>query len=180
MLQKITCSGIGGQGVLTLGTILAETAAALGLFATWLPEYEGAMRGGASASKVKISDEKIISPFMEEIDILVALNEASLQLYGEQVVENGYIIIEEELVPDVPKYQNKKVVKIPAIKLVADIGNPKGMSVAVAGAIVACADLFPYDTALEAVGAYFESKHLPVDENKAAFAAGYRFVKEAS
>lgn len=180
MLQKITCSGIGGQGVLTLGTILAETAAALGLFATWLPEYEGAMRGGASASKVKISDEKIISPFMEEIDILVALNEASLRLYGEQVAEGGSIIVEEELVPEVPEYPGRKVLKIPAVKLAAEIGNPKGMSVAVAGAIVACADIFPYDTALEAVGAYFAGKHLPVEENKAAFTAGYRYVKEAS
>lgn len=180
MLQKITCSGIGGQGVLTLGTILAETAAALGLFATWLPEYEGAMRGGASASKVKISDEKIISPFMEEIDILVALNEASLRLYGEQVVENGYIIVEEELVSDVPNYENRNVLKVPAVKLAAEIGNPRGMSIVVAGAIVACADLFPYDTALEAVGAYFESKHLPVKENKAAFTAGYQYMKSVS
>lgn len=178
MLQRITCSGVGGQGVLTLGTILAESAASLGLFATWLPEYEGAMRGGASASLVKISDEKIISPFMEEMDILVALNEVSLQIYADRVVPGGYIIVEEELVPDIPEYKDRTVLKVPAVRLSTDLGNPKGMSVVVAGAIVACADLFPYDTALKAVGEYFKKKELPVKANQEAFIAGYNYVKK--
>ena len=178
MLQRITCSGVGGQGVLTLGTILAESAASLGLFATWLPEYEGAMRGGASASLVKISDEKIISPFMDEMDILVALNEVSLQIYADRVVPGGYIIVEEGLVLDIPEYPGRTVLKVPAVQLSTELGNPKGMSVVVAGAIVACSDLFPYDTALDAVGAYFKGKGLPVEANQKAFVAGYHFVKK--
>lgn len=177
MLQRITCSGVGGQGVLTLGTILAESAASLGLFATWLPEYEGAMRGGASASLVKISDEKIISPFMDEMDILVALNEVSLQIYADRVVPGGYIIVEEEHVPNISGYDKCTILKVPAVRLSAELNNPKGMSVVVAGAIVACADLFPYDTALEAVEAYFRGKDLPVEVNKKAFIAGYHYVK---
>ena len=60
MLNNIICAGIGGQGVLTLGMVIADSAASQGNYVTWVPEYEGTMRGGASCTKVRIIDNSRI------------------------------------------------------------------------------------------------------------------------
>ena len=178
MLKKIICSGVGGQGVLTLGMLLAEAAAAQGKFVTWVPEYGSEMRGGSACCKVKIGDEAIISPFMEEMDILVALHQKSLDQYARMVEEGGTILVESVLVEQIPEITVRKVVKVPATDIAGQLNNPKGMSVAMAGAIVASTKLFPLEAATREVESYFEKKHLPVESNRELFLTGYEYVKE--
>lgn len=177
MLKRIICAGVGGQGALTLGNILAEAAASQGKFVTWVPEYGSEMRGGNASCKVKIGDEAIISPFMEEMDILVALHTKPMEKYAAGVEKGGVIIVESDIVKDIPEYSGRTVIKVPATTLANEIENPKGMSVAMAGALIACSDLFPLETATEAVEKYFAEKKLPVEKNKATFIAGYQYVK---
>lgn len=177
MLSNIICAGVGGQGVLTLGMLLAETAAANGKYVTWVPEYGATMRGGAANTKVKISDEPIISPFMEDIDILVALDSAPLKELGNSVEEGGYILVESSLVQEIPDIPERRIIKVPAVEIAEKLGNPKGMSVAVVGAIVACTNLFPLEAATAAIEDYFEHKGLPVEKNRAVFVEGYNFMK---
>lgn len=179
MLNKIFCAGLGGQGVLTLGMLLAEMAASEGLFVTWTPEYEGSMRGGAANCKVKISDEELVSPFMDEIDILVALDEAPLNSNFAKVESGGYILTESTLVKNLPERDDIKFVSVPAKDIAEKLGNPKGMSVAIVGAIIALTDMFPLDVAIAAVEEYFEHKGLPVEKNKAVFIEGYNELKKS-
>lgn len=179
MLNKILCAGVGGQGVLTLGMLLAEMAAAEGNFVTWTPEYEGSMRGGAANVRVKISDEELVSPFMDDVDILVALDEKPLFDFIDQVNAGGYVLTDSVLVKKLPDRDDVKYVSVPATEIADRIGNPKGMSVAVAGAIIALTDMFPLDVAVNAVCEYFEHKELPVEKNKAMFVEGYNVLKES-
>lgn len=177
MITKIICAGVGGQGVLTLGSVIAEAAAYQGKFVTWVPEYEGTMRGGSSMTKVKLSDEPLISPLIEQIDILVALDERPLKALINDVVKGGYVIVEESLVPDFDAPEGVTVVKVPAVRIAEEAKNPKGMSIAMVGAVVATAELFPYDLTEEALVDYFDHKGIPVDKNKVVFEAGYNFAK---
>ncbi len=177
MLNKIVCAGIGGQGVLTLGMILAEASASLGKNVTYIPEYGSEMRGGNAATKIKIDDDPIVWPFMEEMNILAVLHQSQVPKYIDQVEEGGIVFAEEELAADIPEKKGVKVVKVPAGKLAEKAGNPRGMSVVMAGAVIAGTDLFPEDVAVKAVESYFEHKGIPVDANKAAFVEGYKFIK---
>lgn len=178
MLNNIFCAGLGGQGVLTLGMLLAEMAASEGLFVTWTPEYGGEMRGGSANVKVKISDEELISPFMDEIDILVTLDKKPLAESIAKVEPGGVVLYENSLVTELPDRKDVRYVGVPATAIAERLGNPKGMSVAIVGAIIALTDMFPLDIATSAVEYYFSHKGLPVDKNKAVFIEGYNELKK--
>lgn len=177
MLKRIISAGLGGQGVLTLGMVLAEAAAFQGKYVTWTPEYGSAMRGGWSCAKVKISDDEIISPFMEKMDVLVALSDEALESFADKVVDGGYIIVEDSLVENIGEYPNRNLIRVPATAIAEKNDNPKGMSTVMVGAIIAAANLFPIDIATEAVVSYFEHKGYPVEKNKKVFEEGYNYVK---
>ena len=81
-MTEIICAGFGGQGVLTLGMILATAGAKDGKNVTWIPSYGSEMRGGAANCNLKISEKEIASPYVRKIDILVALNEDSILKIG--------------------------------------------------------------------------------------------------
>ena len=53
---EIICSGIGGQGVLVAGMVLADIAMEDGKNVSWYPSYGFEMRGGAANCEVKIGD----------------------------------------------------------------------------------------------------------------------------
>ena len=177
MLNNIICAGVGGQGVLTLGMVIADSAASQGNYVTWVPEYEGTMRGGASCTKVRISDEEIISPLIFSIDFLIALHENALLPYVGDVKDDGLIVVEESLVPDLSSCGDKKVLKVPCVELAAGVGNERGMSLVAAGAFLAYTGLYDYETGQKAVESYFVDHGLPVEPNQACFKAGWDFIK---
>lgn len=179
-MKKIICAGVGGQGILTLGSVIAEAAAYQGKYVTWVPEYEGTMRGGSSMTKVKVSDDPIISPLIEQIDVLVALDERPLKALIGNVSKGGYVIVEDSLVPEVPEAEGVTIVRVPAVRIADEQKNPKGMSIAMVGAVVASAKLFPYDLTEEALVDYFSHKGIPVEKNRVVFEQGYRFIKGVS
>ncbi len=90
--REILLSGSGGQGVLFLGNILSLAAAQKGKRVATTPSYGAAVRGGEVKCGVIFSDEEIYDPIVDEAEILVALNEASLKAFGPQIKEQGLLI----------------------------------------------------------------------------------------
>ena len=68
--KHLIIAGFGGQGVLFLGTTLAEAALIEGKNTTWMPSYGAEMRGGSANCYVIISDDEIPSPIFDEADIM--------------------------------------------------------------------------------------------------------------
>ncbi|MCL2611177.1 MAG: 2-oxoacid:acceptor oxidoreductase family protein, partial [Defluviitaleaceae bacterium] len=92
MTTKIVFAGFGGQGVLTLGQIVATIAMKKGKHVTWMPSYGAEMRGGTANCGVIVSDKQIGSPIVaSNMDILVALNEASIFKFEKLVNPEGMI-----------------------------------------------------------------------------------------
>lgn len=176
MLKRIICSGLGGQGVLTLGMILAHAAAAEGKYVTWVPSYSSEMRGGSANCKIKISDDPIGSPYVKKIDILVALDEGSLGQFADQVQPGGCIVVNSSIIENIPEYPDKEIIKIPANDIAEKLENPKGTSLAIVGAIIAHSQLISYDVASEAIKEYFAAKKINVEKNEEVFNAGYHYV----
>ncbi len=103
METKIIISGSGGQGIMFVGKLIAEAALEEGKNVTYLPAYGAEVRGGTANCTVVISDEEIGSPFAESCDILVAMNEPSLERFRPQVRAGGVIIANSSLIPDAGK-----------------------------------------------------------------------------
>ena len=79
MKEEIIIAGFGGQGVLSMGKILAYSGLMEDKEVTWLPSYGPEQRGGTANVTVIISDERISSPILDTYDVAVVLNQQSLE-----------------------------------------------------------------------------------------------------
>ena len=80
-MKEIICAGFGGQGVLVAGMIIIYAGMGEGKQVTWFPSYGAEMRGGTANCTVKISEEEIASPYVKQIDVLMAMNETSIDKF---------------------------------------------------------------------------------------------------
>ena len=83
MKDEIIIAGFGGQGVLSMGKILAYAALENDLEVTWMPSYGPEQRGGTANVTVILSDEPISSPILDSYDTAVILNQQSLDNFNQ-------------------------------------------------------------------------------------------------
>ncbi len=91
MLQvtELIFAGFGGQGILAAGIIMANAGMKDNKNVSWMPSYGAEMRGGTANCAVKINDGKIASPYVDNPDILIAMNEPSLEKFKRAVKPGG-------------------------------------------------------------------------------------------
>ena len=112
---EVKLSGSGGQGLILAGIILAEAAALYdGKNAVQTQSYGPESRGGSSSSIVIISTQDIDYPKATKVDVLLALTQESANKYAGDIKDGGILIVDEEMVKDIPagKY---KIYKLPVM-----------------------------------------------------------------
>lgn len=124
---NILLAGFGGQGVLFAGKLIASAGLIDGRHLSWLPSYGPEMRGGTANCSVCLSDDPIGSPLVTEPDVLIAMNQPSLDKFIDDVVEGGTVIVDSTLVKDVPEREGVAVHRIPATQLATD-NDLKGLA----------------------------------------------------
>ena len=72
MINEIVIAGFGGQGVLSMGKILAYSGLMEDKEVCWLPSYGPEQRGGTANVTVIVSDERISSPVLNTYDVVGA------------------------------------------------------------------------------------------------------------
>ena len=119
---NVLLAGFGGQGVLFAGKLIAEAGLIEGREISWLPSYGPEMRGGTANCSVCISDEPIGSPLVLEPDVLIAMNQPSLDKFAGDVVPGGMVITDSTMVPNAPSRDDITLVAVPATRLAEDAG----------------------------------------------------------
>jgi 2-oxoglutarate ferredoxin oxidoreductase subunit gamma len=119
---NVLLAGFGGQGILFAGKLIAEAGLIEGRELSWLPSYGPEMRGGTANCSVCLSDEPIGSPLVLEPDVLVAMNQPSLDKFFDDVVPGGTVIVDSTMVPNVPERDDVTIFRVPATKLAEDAG----------------------------------------------------------
>jgi 2-oxoglutarate ferredoxin oxidoreductase subunit gamma len=92
MKETIIIAGFGGQGVLSMGKILAYSGVMQGLEVSWMPAYGPEMRGGTANVTVILSDAPISSPIAHEYDAAIILNQQSMTKFEPMVKAGGVLI----------------------------------------------------------------------------------------
>ena len=92
MKKEIIISGFGGQGVLSMGKILAYYGLMENKEVTWMPAYGPEQRGGTANVTVIVSDERISSPILSKYDVAIVLNQPSLDKFEPKVKPGGILI----------------------------------------------------------------------------------------
>lgn len=140
MTQEILITGFGGQGVLSMGKILAYAGLLDDLEVSWMPSYGPEQRGGTANVTVILSTEPISSPVLDEYDVAVILNQQSLDKFESHVKPGGTLIYDPYGIHRKPERTDINVVAVPATEAVLASGNLKTYNMLLLGALL---KLFP-------------------------------------
>jgi 2-oxoglutarate ferredoxin oxidoreductase subunit gamma len=132
---EIIIAGFGGQGVLSVGMLLAHAAMLDGFEVTWLPSYGPEIRGGTANCHIVISEEAIGSPLLEKASVLIAMNRPSLDKYENIVIPGGIIITDCVLAGrDIMRNDVRKI-ELPASAMAIEMGTQVLANVVLLGAL---------------------------------------------
>ncbi len=178
MRHDILCSGFGGQGALTIGKFIAKAAMAEGKFVSWLPSYGPEMRGGTANVSVVVSDAEIASPIVSFPNVLVALNQPSLDKFGPDVKAGGLMIANTDMCPN--KLGRKDITEYyaPMNTIAKEIGNEKVLNMIAIGMIIGHTKMVSYETLEKDLSAFLLKKNPQLLEmNLKAIKHGMDLVK---
>jgi len=136
MIEKVIIAGAGGQGIMLLGKVLAEAAMREGKFVTWLPSYGAEVRGGTAHCMVKISDKDIGSPYIDKADVLIIMNEPSLDKFKKRAGSNTLFILNSSLVSKTVE-NNAPCLKYPFTDIAIKLGNIRIANMVALGCFIA-------------------------------------------
>lgn len=133
MKETLIIAGFGGQGVLSMGKILAYSGVMQGYEVSWMPSYGPEMRGGTANVTVIISDRKISSPIANQFDTAIVLNQQSLDKFEPLVRPGGVLIYDTNGVVNAPTRTDIEIYSIDAAAECAREGNSKMFNTMILG-----------------------------------------------
>ena len=136
MKEEIIIAGFGGQGVLSMGKILAYSGIMQDQEVTWMPSYGPEMRGGTANVTVILSDKKISSPILSKYDTAIILNQQSMDKFEDLVKPGGLLIYDPNGITKHPQRKDINVCSISAADESALMGNTKAFNMIVLGAFL--------------------------------------------
>jgi 2-oxoglutarate ferredoxin oxidoreductase subunit gamma len=146
MKMEMVFSGFGGQGALTIGRFVAQAAMDEGKCVSWLPSYGPEMRGGTANVATIVSDKDIASPLVSHPNLLVALNQPSLDKFGPAVPSKGLIIINTDMCPHIEKRDDVEYVLAPMNSIAGKIGSMKIVNMVAIGIIIARTGVIKFES----------------------------------
>lgn len=177
-VQKICFAGFGGQGVLSMGKMLAYAAMLDGHEVSWCPSYGPEMRGGTANCSVIISDELIGSPVVNKnATAAVVMNLPSFDKFVNVVKPGGTLIINSSLIDKKVERDDLKVIYVPANDIAKELGNVKLMNMIMLGALLEANNPVTHKSLIDAFTKVFgENKAKLIPINQQALEKGAEFV----
>ncbi len=185
MKTDIILSGVGGQGILSIATIIGEAVVSEGLYMKQSEVHGMSQRGGDVQSNLRISDQPIYSDLipMGKADLILSLEPMEALRYLPYLSQDGWLVTSSVPFINIPNYPQeaelKKALDSVAHKVVFDVeskardcGSPRSANVVLLGAATPFLHL-PYEKIEQGIRAIFGRKGQDiVDKNLMALAAG--------
>lgn len=175
MERNLIVAGFGGQGVMMLGTLLAQaTCDSTDKHVTYFPSYGAAMRGGTANCYVVISDDEIGAPVMDTVEDLIVMNDPSLKKFLGRLKPGGILFINSSIVNSPIERDDITIVKAPVTEMALEMGNPKVLNIIMLGAYIGATEVVPKEVIIETIKNKLGKKKpefLPM--NLEAFEKGY-------
>jgi len=135
MKAEILISGFGGQGLMSLGKILAKAAVLEGKYTVFIPSYGAEMRGGTAHCFVKISDSSIASPFVEFPDTAIIFNQPSLVKFRPRITKEALVILNSDLISKKEGKICGEIIGLPLNKMALGCGDLKTANIIALGVL---------------------------------------------
>ena len=167
MLKEIVIAGFGGQGVLSMGKILAYSGIMEEKEVSWFPAYGPEQRGGTANVTVIISDDPISSPVVNNYDIAIVLNQPSLDKFEEKVKPGGVLIYDQYGINKKVKRKDINVYCVNAMEESMRMENNKVFNMIILGGLLKVSPMLKIDNVLKGLKETLPERHhhlLPVNE----------------
>lgn len=177
--MDLLAAGFGGQGIMMLGQLIAYSGIHQGRYVTWIPAYGPEMRGGTANCSCVVSSQEIGSPVVGQADVVVVMNQPSLDKFEPRVKPGGFLLYDSDLVKYETPREDITVIPVPAKIIAHELGSEKVANIVMLGAIVKATGIVSesdcLDTIKEKLGAK-KPKFLPM--NLDAFDKGISIAQE--
>lgn len=179
MKHEIIIAGFGGQGVLSMGKILAYSGLMEGKEVTWMPSYGPEQRGGTANVTVILSDDPISSPILNEYDIAIILNQPSLEKFENKVKPGGILIYDSYGIHTPVKRTDIQVYKIDAMDAATEMQNAKAFNMLILGGLLKIEPMVKLENVLLGLKKSLPGRHhnlIPM--NEAAIKKGMEIIEK--
>ncbi|GAB6098774.1 2-oxoacid:acceptor oxidoreductase subunit alpha [Halanaerocella petrolearia] len=166
---NLVIGGEAGQGLKTIEHILSKSLFRLGFHIYSSKDYMSRVRGGHNFMSIRISDQEVFGPAERE-DILIALNEETIERHKDKVDANGFILYDGEV-----DIKEKEMLSIPAKKIARKVGNSKTANTVFVGAVFKLLGL-QLEIVKEVIEEQFADKEEVQEVNLQALEKGYQAV----
>lgn len=157
MKEEILIAGFGGQGVLSMGKILAYSGMMQGREICWMPSYGPEMRGGTANVTIIVSDKRINSPILAQYDTVIILNQQSLDKFESAVKPGGKLFYDSNGLTRLPTRKDINVYHIPGTAEAAKMDNSMIFNMIILGGFLKASPVVTLDNVEEGL-----KKSLPV------------------
>ena len=179
MKAEIIIAGFGGQGVLSMGKILAYSGLMENKEVTWMPAYGPEQRGGTANVTVIVSEERISSPILSHYDVAIVLNQPSLDKFESKVKPGGILIYDGFGIIKPPTRKDINVYRIDAMDKAAELKNSKVFNMIVLGGLLKVCPIVSTDGLYKALYKTLPERHhglIPL--NMEAVEAGGQIIEK--
>jgi 2-oxoglutarate ferredoxin oxidoreductase subunit gamma len=178
MTEEIIIAGFGGQGVLSMGKILAYSGIMQDQEVSWMPSYGPEMRGGTANVTVILSDNRISSPILQEFDTAIILNQQSLDKFENNVKPGGTLIYDPNGITRHPVRTDIKVFQVKAAEEATKMQSAKTFNMIVMGAFLKIKPVVKLENVVKGLEKSLPQRHhhlIPM--NVEAINKGFEIVK---
>lgn len=191
MKKDIILCGVGGQGILSIATVIGEAATIAGINLKQAEVHGMSQRGGDVQSNLRLSTEKIYSDLIPQggADLVISMEPMESLRYLPFLAKNGTIVTSSKPFINIPNYPDEdalqaelealpSVVKLDIESVAKDAGNVRGANMVLLGMAAPFLEIITVDQLRQAITTIFARKgEAVVEANLKAFDMGAGTVK---
>ncbi len=148
----------------------------MGKNVSWLPSYGPEVRGGTANCHTVVSEETIGSPVIVKPNIVIAMNNPSMEKFEDILETDGLLIVDSSIIDKEPKNNNINIIKIPATQIMIDMGQPRLANMVLIGKLIKETSIVSMDMIIETLkNIVSKDKEKYISYNIEAIKAGYNY-----
>ncbi len=178
--HEIIFAGFGGQGVLSMGQIIAYSAMIEEMEVSWMPTYGPEMRGGTANCIAIVSPARISSPIISKFESAIILNQPSLEKFESAVKPGGLLLYEQSTIINPPTRTDIEILAVPANEEAQKLQKKQVANMVMLGAFLEKRPIVKIENVLKALKKVLPERHhhlIPINEKALQIGAG--IAKEA-
>ena len=191
MKKDIILAGVGGQGILTIATIIGDAAAVAGLSLKQAEVHGMSQRGGDVQSNLRLSTDEIYSDLIKEgaADLIISMEPMEALRYLTYLDKEGWVVTSSHPFKNIPNYPEEEalmnelnslphVAALPIEDVAKENSMPKSANVILLGMAARYIEILTPEQLRESIARVFASKgEKVVAMNQQAFDLGLNAVK---